>query len=414
MSWHSVRGHDRIVTSLRSKLRNGRLPHAFLFVGPEGVGSAPSAGKLAQALLCERNPEALLDPCESCPGCLQTAAGTHPDLLEVARPEDRQELPIRVIRDLCAEFSLKPARGTRKVAIVDDVDEMNDEAANAFLKTLEEPPPGAVLILIGSSAELQLETIVSRCQIIRFEPLPEPALAELLLERGVADDADDAARLAALGEGSVSRATGLADPELERFRRELIDEIAAEQGFDPSELAGRLGAFVKLAGKETVDQKRRAPACSWASWPGFSGECSGKRPASRPPARPGRSPGRPGSGRASGTRRRVRPGRPLLRGDLSFAAQPLHASGSRITLPRPGPADRTQGTRMKLGWQRNLGVTNRPRYRGVEVRSLAKLRPRAYNLSGSFVSTAARITPGELRVSCRESRISLNSNYCEA
>ena len=180
MSWHSVRGHDRIVTLLRSNLRNGRFPHAFLFVGPDGVGKRTFARKLAQALLCERNPEALLDPCEACPGCVQAAAGTHPDLLEVARPEDRQELPIRVIRDLCAEFSLKPGRGIRKVAIVDDVDDMNDEAANAFLKTLEEPPPGAVLILIGSSAELQLETIVSRCQVTRFEPLPEQVLAELL------------------------------------------------------------------------------------------------------------------------------------------------------------------------------------------------------------------------------------------
>jgi DNA polymerase-3 subunit delta' len=243
---------------LRSNLRNGRFPHAFLFVGPEGVGKRTFALKLAQSLLCERQEEALLDPCEACPGCLQAAAGTHPDLLEAGRPEDRQELPIRVIRDLCAQFGLKPARGVRKVAIVDDVDDMNDEAANAFLKTLEEPPPGAVLILIGSSPELQLQTIVSRCQVIRFEALPEPELAELLLERGVAQDAHDAVRLAALSEGSVSRATGLAEPELERFRRELIDEIAAERGFDPSELAGRLGAFVKVAGKESVDHRRLA------------------------------------------------------------------------------------------------------------------------------------------------------------
>ena len=170
------------------------------------------------------------------------------------------------------------------MAIVDDVDDMNDEAANAFLKTLEEPPPGAVLILIGSSAELQLETIVSRCQVIRFEPLTEPDLADLLLERGVAADTDDAARLAALGEGSVSRATGLADPELERFRRELIDELAAEQGFDPSELAGRLGAFVKQAGKEAVDQRRRAGLLV-ENWPGSFAGCSGRRPGSRPPAR---------------------------------------------------------------------------------------------------------------------------------
>ena len=130
-----------------------------------------------------------------------------------------------MIRELCDQFALKPARGMRKVAILDDADDLNEEASNAFLKTLEEPPPGAVLILIGTSAELQLETIVSRCQVVRFDPLPEPEIAALLLEQGVARDAADAARLAALGEGSVSRAVGLADAELERFRR-LLDRRA--------------------------------------------------------------------------------------------------------------------------------------------------------------------------------------------
>ncbi len=76
-----------------------------------------------------------------------------------------------MIRELCDQFALKPARGLRKVAILDDADDLNEEASNAFLKTLEEPPPGAVLILIGTSAELQLETIVSRCQVVRFDPL---------------------------------------------------------------------------------------------------------------------------------------------------------------------------------------------------------------------------------------------------
>jgi DNA polymerase III subunit delta' len=258
VSWHSVRGHDRIVETLRANLRSGRFHHAFLFVGPEGVGKRTFARTMARALLCERNPETMLEPCGHCPGCVQVEAGTHPDLLEVARPEERQELPIRVIRDLCAEFGLKPARGKRKVAIVDDVDDMNDEAANAFLKTLEEPPPGAVLILIGTSAELQLETILSRCQVIRFEPLPDALLAGLLVEKGIASDQQDAVRLAALGEGSMSRAIGLADPDLERFRRDLIDELAAEHGFDPTLLAQRLGAFARQSGKESVDQRRRA------------------------------------------------------------------------------------------------------------------------------------------------------------
>src|SRR5262245_51190437 len=99
VSWHSIRGHDRIVESLRTSLREGRLPHALLFVGPRGIGKHTFARKLAQALLCETRPDHALDPCETCPGCLQAKAGTHPDLIEAGRPEDKHELPISVIRE---------------------------------------------------------------------------------------------------------------------------------------------------------------------------------------------------------------------------------------------------------------------------------------------------------------------------
>ncbi len=257
MSWRSVRGHDRIIDVMRSAAKAERFPHAFLFAGPEGVGKRTFALTLAQALLCEENPEDQLDPCGTCASCVQVEAESHPDLIVAGRPDDKQELPIKVIREICANFSLKPARGRRKIAVVDDVDSMNDEAANAFLKTLEEPPPGAVLILLGTSPEQQLETIVSRCQVVRFEPLAQAELASLLLEKGIAADEAEALKLASMADGSVSRALGLADPELDGYRRELIDGLAGDRGFDPAEHVQHLLAFSKKAGKETGAQRRR-------------------------------------------------------------------------------------------------------------------------------------------------------------
>ena len=91
MPWHSVRGHDAVVADLRRTLAQGRLPHALLFVGPEGIGKRTFARTLAKGLLCERPgaDPAALEPCGTCPACLQVEAGTHPDFLQVARPEDK-------------------------------------------------------------------------------------------------------------------------------------------------------------------------------------------------------------------------------------------------------------------------------------------------------------------------------------
>lgn len=257
MSWNGIRGHDKIVADLRHAAGQGRLAHAFLFVGPEGIGKRSFAHALAQALLCERNPASALDSCGECPGCKQVVAGVHPDVLTLARPADRHELPIQTIRDLNHELALKPMRGRWRVAIVDDADDLSEEAANAFLKTLEEPPPGSILILIGTSPNLQLETIVSRCRVVWFEPLSRDDLAAVLRERELASG-DDVERLADLGEGSVARAIGLADPGLEAMRRTLIDEIASARGFDPIDLGKRFEAHCRQAGKESAAHRARA------------------------------------------------------------------------------------------------------------------------------------------------------------
>ncbi len=184
MSWHSIRGHDRVVDELRRASNRAGSRTPCCSSGRRGSASGPSRASWRRRCCARPAPPSALDPCEACPGCLQVEAETHPDFVEVARPEDKHELPIAVIRDLCDHFGLKPARGIRKVAILDDADDLNEEAANAFLKTLEEPPPGAVLILIGTSAEVQLQTIVSRCQVVRFDPLSAEDVAALAAGAG--------------------------------------------------------------------------------------------------------------------------------------------------------------------------------------------------------------------------------------
>lgn len=258
MPWGPIRGHDRVADTVRAALREGRFPHAWLFVGPDGIGKLAFATRLAQALLCERNDPAGLEPCGRCPGCVQVDSRTHPDLYLVARPEDRHELPIASIRQLIADLGLKPSRGGRKVAVLDDADDLNEEASNALLKTLEEPPPGSVLILVGTAAELQLDTIVSRCRVVDFHPLAAEELAALIQERQIAGDPETAARLAARAEGSLALARGLAEPAFDAFRRNLVGNLARPDELDHPALARSLEAFIKEAGKESIEQRLRA------------------------------------------------------------------------------------------------------------------------------------------------------------
>ena len=265
MSWHGILGHDEIAAGFRRALERGRLASTFLFAGPAGVGKRTFAIKLAQALLCSERPEALLDPCERCPSCLQVAAGTHPDLEVISKPPDKSAIPValligdkehRMHEGLCHKIALKPFLGGRKVAIIDDADDLNQEGANCLLKTLEEPPPRSVLILIGTSADRQLPTIRSRAQLVRFQPLPAESVAQLLVERKIVADPNEARRLAAHSGGSVRRAAELADPDLWTFRRELLQALAARP-IESVPLAKQLAEFVEAAGKDAPPRRAR-------------------------------------------------------------------------------------------------------------------------------------------------------------
>jgi len=250
-----IQGHDVQRRAFANAVRRGRLAHAYLFAGPAGIGKRPMAAELAEALLCE-NPSADLTACDQCPSCKLMEADTHPDYFAVARPEDKNELPIEVMRELCQRFSLKPARGRGKVALLDDADDLNAEAANCFLKTLEEPPPRSVFFLIGTSPERQLATIVSRCQVVRFAPLADDLVAGILRQHGVTD-AMLLARLVRLGHGSPGQALALADPDLWAFRQVLVSGLLQPRP-DSVALSKRLVEFVEEAGKESAAQRRRS------------------------------------------------------------------------------------------------------------------------------------------------------------
>ena len=272
--WQDIHGHDSVVERFRVSLNTGRLASTFLFVGPDGVGKRTFALALAQSLLCLRGPSgresatdrgAELDPCQQCQACGLFQAGTHPDLMLVGRPEGRSFIPLdtfigdkdhRMREGLCRQIALKPFLGLRKIAIVNDADYLNVEGANALLKVLEEPPPRSLLILIGTSASKQLPTIRSRCQIIRFRPLAEGLVEELLPTHMVGLDGQRIQELAKYAQGSMGRALELADSELWSFREQLQQRLS-EPDWDSVDVAKMINAFVEHAGRDAAARRQR-------------------------------------------------------------------------------------------------------------------------------------------------------------
>ncbi len=265
MTWQEIQGHDQVVEQFRQAIRRGRLASTFLFVGPPGIGKYTFALKLAQALLCENSPEAELEPCGHCPACQQVAARTHPDLILISKPVDKSYIPVELLigdrehrmrEGLCHDIALKPYCGGRKISIIDDADFLNQEGANCMLKTLEEPPPKSVIILVGSSEQKQLPTIRSRSQVVRFRPLPPETIAQLLVSKGLIADPATAARLGAMSEGSMRRALELADEALDEFRAVLLAHLSEPQA-DSVEFAKSVGPFIEQAGKEAPPRRAR-------------------------------------------------------------------------------------------------------------------------------------------------------------
>ena len=228
MPFSDVVGHKPIVTWLTRQIAAEAICRSYLLLGPEGVGKRFLAQQLAQAIQCgaERHGEA----CGQCPMCRLVADGHHPDVTVMQVPESRRQITIEQIRTLQHWLSLKAFHGGRKVAIIDRADSMQEPAASALLKTLEEPPPTSVLVLVAAHESRLLPTIVSRCAKLYCSPLSTEDLVRALGQQGVATVASYLARrVARLVSGRLGRAIELASPEgwerYEAVRQELLSAM---------------------------------------------------------------------------------------------------------------------------------------------------------------------------------------------
>jgi DNA polymerase-3 subunit delta' len=212
--WDDLVGQDRAVDYLRAAASSGRVSHAYLFVGPPGAGKKTAARAFACALFCDDG------GCGACPTCYRIKRGFHPDVHIVA-PSGAATYLVPQVREIIHDTDLAPIEGPQKVYIIEDADLFNDASANAFLKTLEEPPSDVVIVLLAHSLDAVLPTIVSRCQIVRFRRLPPELAVGLLAEQTGAEKAEAVAALAAAG-GVVSRARDFLRSASRRDARSVI------------------------------------------------------------------------------------------------------------------------------------------------------------------------------------------------
>jgi DNA polymerase-3 subunit delta' len=206
VSFATVHTHEIPKEIFTHAVASDRLGHAYLLSGPDGVGKKRFAYAAAAGLLCDDAPPG--DSCGTCPSCQRVDHGTHTNILHLAVPEDKSGIPIDSVRRLEENLKLRPFEPGYRVVIVEEMDRMRREAMDAFLKTLEEPPPNTVFFLTTAFRDRLPETVMSRCQLLTFSPIPLNVLSRDLVARlGLAEK--NAHTLAAMAEGSYGRALEL-------------------------------------------------------------------------------------------------------------------------------------------------------------------------------------------------------------
>ncbi|NVN99618.1 MAG: DNA polymerase III subunit delta' [Geobacteraceae bacterium] len=213
MPFSGIAGHSKAIDAIKRILGSGRVAHAYLFTGPEGVGKRKVATAFIEALFCGRD-----EGCGECISCRKIASGNHPDIH--ALEPDGQFIKVDQVRDFQKSLAFKPYEAPRKACIIDGADRFNQSSGNSLLKTLEEPPGNALMILLASSPDAVLSTIRSRCQIIPFSGIPEEEIAAFLAQNG--SDPGSARVAASLCAGSMAKALSLCSEEIMGDRSDII------------------------------------------------------------------------------------------------------------------------------------------------------------------------------------------------
>lgn len=228
-------GQERAINFLRNSYKQQRIGHAYLFLGPAGVGKSSVAKFFARFLNCEDRPPA---PCCRCPACLKIENNNHPDVFWIGPEENAQGIKIEAIRQLQQRISLKPYEGDFKVFIIEEADALTEDAANCLLKTLEEPPPASLLLLIAEDKEKIIPTILSRCQIVKFPLLKRKAIESFLQERKGLEK-EKAEFIARLAGGSLAKALAFLEGEYFNKRNTVLTEFLNKKELDDAVWANR-------------------------------------------------------------------------------------------------------------------------------------------------------------------------------
>ena len=259
-------GNETAHAAFAAAMESGVLHHAWLFAGPEGVGKASFARAAALRLLAEGAAPGTLPPGFDVPEGNRTssliAAGSHPDYRELTRlPKDTDKpgqdlarsITIAQVRSLQPLFMTTPSMSSRRVVLIDAIDDLERGGANALLKNLEEPPAGTIFLLISHAPGRLLPTIRSRCRLLRFDPLDDAAMAGVLRDALPECDAAEIAALVKAGQGSPGRALGFAGLELAK-----LDEAMAAIARDGDPGNTRRAKLAKLLAPKAAQPRYEA------------------------------------------------------------------------------------------------------------------------------------------------------------